>query len=62
MAVINGWRRGAGAPVGALDVLGPVVLFALSVAAASVIPQEHRISVRPPAVVLAAVCCFALLW
>ncbi|MFC9852629.1 sensor histidine kinase [Streptomyces prasinus] len=62
MAVINGWRRAAGAPAGTLDVLGPVVLFVLSVAAASVIPQEHRISVRPPAVVLAAVCCFALLW
>ncbi|MER5990280.1 sensor histidine kinase [Streptomyces viridosporus] len=62
MAVINGWRREGGAPVGTLDVLGPVVLFVLSVAAASVIPQEHRISVRPPAVVLAAVCCFALLW
>ncbi|SDD23121.1 sensor histidine kinase [Streptomyces prasinopilosus] len=62
MAVINGWRRGAGARVGVLDVLGPVVLFVLSVGAASVIPYEHRISVRPPAVVLAAVCCGALLW
>ncbi|MFF0117608.1 DUF7134 domain-containing protein, partial [Streptomyces prasinus] len=62
MAVINGWRRVVGAPVGTLDVLGPVVLFVLSVVAASVIPYEHRIVVRPSAVVLAAVCCFALLW
>ncbi|MFF9364601.1 sensor histidine kinase [Streptomyces griseoluteus] len=62
MAVINGWRRGVGAPVGALDVLGPVVLFVLSVVAASVIPHEHRFLVRPSAVALAAVGCFALLW
>ncbi|MGP3737628.1 histidine kinase (plasmid) [Streptomyces sp. GDS52] len=62
MVVISGWRRGAGAPLGTLDVLGPVVLFVLSVAAASVIPQEHRVAVRPAAVVLAGVCCFALLW
>lgn len=62
MAVINGWRRAAGAPVGTLDVLGPVVLLVLSVAAASVIPQEHRVAVRPAAVVLAAAGCFALLW
>ncbi|CAM5287863.1 sensor histidine kinase [Streptomyces hirsutus] len=62
MAVINGWRRGVGARAGMLDVLGPVVLFVLSVMAASVIPQEHRIWVRPPVVVLAGVCCFALLW
>ncbi|MGJ3562260.1 sensor histidine kinase [Streptomyces sp. INA 01156] len=51
-----------GAPVGTLDVLVPVVLFALSIAAASAIPHEHRISVRPPVVALAAVGCFALLW
>ncbi|MFF0110504.1 sensor histidine kinase [Streptomyces hirsutus] len=62
MAVINGWRRGAGARAGMLDVLGPIVLFVLSVMAASVIPQEHRIWVRPPVVLLAGVCCFALLW
>lgn len=62
MAVLNGGRRTAGARVGTLDVLVPVVLFVLSVAAASAIPQEHRISVRPPVVVLAAVGCFALWW
>ncbi|MEU1457360.1 sensor histidine kinase [Streptomyces avermitilis] len=61
MAVINGWRRGVGAPGGTLDVLGPVVLFVLSVVAASVIPHEHRISFQWPSVVLAAVGCFALL-
>ncbi|MGW2210730.1 sensor histidine kinase [Streptomyces sp. NPDC001781] len=62
MAVINSSRRVWGAPVGTLDVLGPVVLFVLSVVAASVIPHEHRFSVRPSAVALAAIGCFALLW
>ncbi|MEV7203054.1 sensor histidine kinase [Streptomyces griseoluteus] len=62
MAVIKGWRRGAGAPVGPLDVLGSVVLFVLSVVAASVIPHEHRFSVHPSAAAVAAVGCFALLW
>ncbi|MEU3859722.1 sensor histidine kinase [Streptomyces sp. NPDC028722] len=62
MAVITGWRRGAGTPGGTLDVLGPAVLFVLSVVAASVIPHEHRIAFQWPAVALAAVGCFALLW
>ncbi|MFF9087806.1 sensor histidine kinase [Streptomyces sp. NPDC014991] len=62
MAVIHGWRRGAGAGGGTMDVLGPVMLFVMSVVAASVVPHEHRISFRWPAVVVAAVGCYALLW
>ncbi|MEV0696199.1 sensor histidine kinase [Streptomyces sp. NPDC050388] len=62
MVVINGGRRKVGARVGTLDVLVPVLLFVLSVAAASALPHEHRIAVRLPVVVLAAVGCLALLW
>ncbi|MET8448088.1 sensor histidine kinase [Streptomyces sp. NPDC005209] len=44
------------------DVLGASGLFVLSVVAASVVPHEHRFVLRWPAVLLAAVGCFALLW
>lgn len=53
---------GARVRLRALDVLGPAVLFVLSVVAASVVPHEHQFSLRWSAVLLAAVGCFALLW
>lgn len=62
MAVINGWRPEARVRIGRLEVLGAAVLFVLSVLAASVDPHEHRFSVRWPAVVIAGIGCFALLW
>jgi hypothetical protein len=62
MAVISGARRAARARVGRLDVLGSLVLFVLSVVAASVVPHEHRFEVRWPAVLLAGIGCAALLW
>ncbi len=42
--------------------LGSLVLFVLSVLAASVVPHEHRFEVRWPAVLLAGIGCAALLW
>ncbi|MEU1408477.1 sensor histidine kinase [Streptomyces sp. NPDC005728] len=39
-----------------------MALFVLSAVAASVIPHEHRFDLRWPAVLLAAVGCFALPW
>ncbi|MEV5952015.1 sensor histidine kinase [Streptomyces sp. NPDC051993] len=62
MAVINGRRQGARTRIGARDVLGSVAPLLLTIVAASVVPHEHRIALRWPAVVIAAVSCCALLW
>ncbi|MEU0830004.1 sensor histidine kinase [Streptomyces sp. NPDC005969] len=62
MAVINGWRREARARPGVVDALMSAVLFALSVVASAVVPDEHRIEYRWQGVVLAAVGCSALMW
>ncbi|MFI9569589.1 sensor histidine kinase [Streptomyces rishiriensis] len=62
MAVINGWGRGARDRSRALDALGSAVLFVLSVAAASVQPNQHQFLLRWPTVALAAVGCSALVW
>jgi signal transduction histidine kinase len=45
-----------------MDVLMSAVLFVLSVVAVSVVHDEHRLSLRWPAVVLVGVSCFALMW
>lgn len=62
MAVSNGYRPRLGPRIGTRDVLAAVVLFVLSVVAASIIPHEHRLSLRWPALLLAAVGCFSLPW
>ncbi|MFF7974986.1 histidine kinase [Streptomyces sp. NPDC007905] len=61
MSVIGG-RSGQGSPSGIRNVLGSAGLFVLSVVAASIVPHEHRFTLRWSALVLAAVGCFALLW
>ncbi|MFE2102832.1 sensor histidine kinase [Streptomyces sp. NPDC059468] len=60
MAVISGRARGPRSVT--RDVLAASGLFVLSVMAASINPHEHRFALRWPAVMLAAVGCFALLW
>ncbi|MFF2327182.1 MULTISPECIES: sensor histidine kinase [unclassified Streptomyces] len=62
MAVISGWRRGARARIGVWEALGLVLLFVLSVLAASVVRHGHQFSLRWPVVVLAVVGCSALVW
>ncbi|MGA5351559.1 sensor histidine kinase [Streptomyces thermodiastaticus] len=62
MAVISGSRRAARARAGRRDVLSSLVLFVLSVLAASVVPHEHRFEVRWAAVVVAGIGCASLLW
>ncbi|MEU6477547.1 sensor histidine kinase [Streptomyces sp. NPDC047017] len=62
MAGSDGGRRAARARSGRFDASASAVLFVLSVVAASVVPHEHEFILRWPAVVLAAIGCFALLW
>ncbi|MEU0945696.1 sensor histidine kinase [Streptomyces canus] len=62
MAVINSRGRESRARIRAVDMLGSVVLFVLSVVASSIPPHQHQLLVRWPTVALAAVGCSALLW
>ncbi|MET8413023.1 histidine kinase [Streptomyces sp. NPDC005195] len=62
MAVSIGSRPGHGLRSRSFDVAVALGLFVLSVVAASIIPREHRFDLRWPAVLLAAVGCFALPW
>ncbi|MEV6162393.1 sensor histidine kinase [Streptomyces sp. NPDC052052] len=62
MAVISGWRRGIRARIGAAEALGLVLLFVLSVVAASVVRHERHFVLRWPVVMLAAIGCAALVW
>ncbi|MFF8914734.1 sensor histidine kinase [Streptomyces sp. NPDC015032] len=62
MAVISGWRRWTRPRIGVMEALGLAALFLLSVVASSVVPHEHTVSLRWPAVVLAGVGCSALVW
>ncbi|MEV7687736.1 sensor histidine kinase [Streptomyces bungoensis] len=62
MVLISDERRQAPARIRTTDVLGLVVLFLLSVVAASIEPHEHSFSLRSTALVLAGVGCSALIW
>ncbi|MEU3657751.1 sensor histidine kinase [Streptomyces sp. NPDC032161] len=62
MAVSSGRRRGERSGFGVMDALVLVVLFVLSVVAASIVPHEREFSLRWQAVVLAGTGCSALVW
>ncbi|WP_317442045.1 sensor histidine kinase [Streptomyces collinus] len=62
MAAISGGGNGRRLTSGTRNVLGATGLFVLSVVAASIVPHEHRFELRWPALLLAALGCFALLW
>ncbi|MFB6813922.1 sensor histidine kinase [Streptomyces sp. NPDC056347] len=62
MAMINVWRPGGPARLLAADAARAVVLFVLSVVAASVDPHRRTFQVGWPTVLVAAIGCAALMW